>query len=70
VSDDFWRNWAVHQAEQAWRIYCGGNPVPPVEKVEMNTTAAVFEVTFEGGRLFVVEPSGIGRVVHRGGSSA
>lgn len=66
----FWEHWAIRQAEHAWRIYCGGEPTPPVEKVVMNTMSGVFEVTFQGGHLFVVEPSGMGRIQHRPPPSA
>jgi len=66
----FWDKWASLQAEHAWRIYRSGELTPKVEKVVMNAATGVFEVTFAGGDVYVVEPSGMGRVHHRPPHSA
>ena len=62
MDDQFWDMWAIRHARYAWSVHRGSTQPPPVKSVARNMEEAVFDVTFEGGEVFAVEVSGMGRV--------
>lgn len=58
---DFWLNWAAKEAVNSWDIYRGPKPIPAIESVRPDPENAIFIVTFVGGDVFRVSPSGIAK---------